>query len=283
MKEHRIDKEDGAEKNTKTDIKLEKLLCGIDINCVESIKTKQYTILFFLNSDMQQNKKVSSFFYFFRPFSTINTNSLPDLDNCLKCYALSIPFEIINTVKLDYRQYLSKSTVNEEFQQFESNSFTQLIFTSIKMTNTMEDSIKKTLLLLKMKELLVYLIEQNGKSVLNYIMYQPNFNQKEFVNLMKNNIKSNLSLSELAQLSNMSASKFKRIFFEIFNETPIRWFRKQRIKESCHFLKESSKTIEEISDLMGYRNSSNFIKVFKSIYKITPNEYRESHLLKNHS
>ncbi len=50
----------------------------------------------------------------------------------------------------------------------------------------------------------------------------------------------------------------------------------QRMERAVRLLKGTSLSIAEISDMLGYSNSSNFYKAFKEYYKKTPREYLEN-------
>ncbi len=49
-----------------------------------------------------------------------------------------------------------------------------------------------------------------------------------------------------------------------------------RMKEAAKLLKQSNLTVNEISALLGYEDSTYFMKVFKKYYRITPSDYRKT-------
>jgi YesN/AraC family two-component response regulator len=50
-----------------------------------------------------------------------------------------------------------------------------------------------------------------------------------------------------------------------------------KLEESCHLLRYTTKRISEISDALCFSNQSHYVKRFKSLYNMTPAEYRMNH------
>ncbi|MCD8147993.1 MAG: helix-turn-helix domain-containing protein [Clostridiales bacterium] len=48
------------------------------------------------------------------------------------------------------------------------------------------------------------------------------------------------------------------------------------MQKAAHLLKDTSMTVTEISFALGYYDASNFRRVFKNQYHVTPQEYRET-------
>ena len=56
----------------------------------------------------------------------------------------------------------------------------------------------------------------------------------------------------------------------------IEYVRKLRIKKAKELLKRTNKTIEEISNEVGWESAKRFRDVFKEFEGISPNEYRKN-------
>jgi len=82
----------------------------------------------------------------------------------------------------------------------------------------------------------------------------------------------NLSVSDWASLSGYSLSTFNRKFKKKYNISPKKWIIQQNMKLAHEALKNGS-SVSVCASEYGYSNTSNFIKVFKEIYKITPKQY----------
>ncbi len=69
------------------------------------------------------------------------------------------------------------------------------------------------------------------------------------------------------------SKKFKDDMGMTFTE----YIKKVRIEESCRLLINSDKTILEIAEAVGYPDTTFYHKSFRSIMKVSPNEYRKQH------
>jgi YesN/AraC family two-component response regulator len=65
---------------------------------------------------------------------------------------------------------------------------------------------------------------------------------------------------------------FKQETGENFNQYRLR----VKVEKAKEFLKNTSNTIEQISDKMGYQNIESFIRVFKKFTNHTPTTYRRN-------
>lgn len=82
----------------------------------------------------------------------------------------------------------------------------------------------------------------------------------------------NLSVSDWASLSGLSPSTFNRKFLRKYKLSPKKWITQQNMKLASEALKDGS-SVSDCASQFGYSNTSNFIKAFKEIYKITPKQY----------
>lgn len=131
------------------------------------------------------------------------------------------------------------------------------------------------LLELKVKELILLLVQtKNAESVVSLFseLFTPQkVNVKEIVN---NHIFSQLSVEDLANLSNMSVSTFSRTFQKIFNDTPANYIKAKRLERAKELLSFSSLAISEIAFQTCFNDVAHFSRSFKSAYKRSPSEYR---------
>lgn len=137
----------------------------------------------------------------------------------------------------------------------------------------------ENLIVNKLKELLLLLSKsEKATSIQDFVnsLFEPqkyNFNE-----IISKNLYSNLSLNELAYLSNVSLATFKRKFHDYYNESPAKYVLKKKIEKASILLSIKSKQISEIAYECGFESISNFDKVFKKVYKKTPSEYRLSQM-----
>ncbi|WP_342575026.1 helix-turn-helix domain-containing protein [Paenibacillus sp. FSL M8-0142] len=82
-----------------------------------------------------------------------------------------------------------------------------------------------------------------------------------------------VTLEEIAGYLNLNASYFSRLFKRETNQNFIEYVNMVKLEKAKQLLQKSNKSIEEISDYLGYANKSYFIKLFKREYGKTPSEY----------
>lgn len=90
-----------------------------------------------------------------------------------------------------------------------------------------------------------------------------------------------ISLSHLAEFFNYSERQIQRIIKDAtglnFNDN-IKYI---RMHHASDMLADTSLTVSEIAEALGYSDASSFRKVFKSFYNMTPQDYREARRQKN--
>ncbi len=93
--------------------------------------------------------------------------------------------------------------------------------------------------------------------------------------IMKCNFQKNIPMKAFAGLCGRSLSSFKRDFKQQLNTTPSRWLLEIRLKQAERLLLESDLNVNEICFESGFKNSSHFIRSFKTQYKYPPNQFRK--------
>lgn len=84
-----------------------------------------------------------------------------------------------------------------------------------------------------------------------------------------------IKLENLANLIYMNPSYFSRFFKKYNGLSPMDYLARIRIQEAIHLLKNSSKSISEITYACGFNNATSFNKTFKKINGCSPSEYRK--------
>lgn len=137
--------------------------------------------------------------------------------------------------------------------------------------------ISDELLELKIKELVLLLVRsKNAESVVSLFaeLFNPrNLNIKEVVN---NHLFSNLTIDDLANLSNLTVSTFNRAFQTIFHDTPANYIKTKRLERAKELLSVSSLSISEIAFQTCFNDVTHFSRSFRAIYQCSPTEYKLS-------
>lgn len=90
-----------------------------------------------------------------------------------------------------------------------------------------------------------------------------------------------LSVDLICQDNLISASKLKQLFKTYFDCGVIDYFNKMRIDYAKQLIRSSTKSISEISDMLGFNSIHYFSRYFKKMTGMTPTEYSHSALAKN--
>lgn len=83
-----------------------------------------------------------------------------------------------------------------------------------------------------------------------------------------------IDLSALASKLGISSAYLTKLFNKYEKCSPIKYITDLRIVEAKHLLYNTTLTIKEISERLGYQNQFYFSRVFRKINKISPREYR---------
>ncbi|WP_103068255.1 helix-turn-helix domain-containing protein [Aquimarina sediminis] len=88
------------------------------------------------------------------------------------------------------------------------------------------------------------------------------------------NLSKKLDLNEISGVAALSPYHFLRLFKAVYKKTPYQYLMEERMKRSVYLLKNSSKSINEISTESGYESHSSFSRNFKEYFGVTPILFR---------
>lgn len=97
---------------------------------------------------------------------------------------------------------------------------------------------------------------------------------KEVIAYVESNYKEEISLNIIAKCLFYSPNYLGNIFKQETGKYFSEYLTKYRIKKSAELLQDRKIKIKEVSLAVGYKDMPTFIKNFKSVYGITPSEYR---------
>jgi AraC-like DNA-binding protein len=98
---------------------------------------------------------------------------------------------------------------------------------------------------------------------------------QESIDFVSRNPAAELSLNELAQFTQLSASRYALAFRRVTGCSPMDYFNRLRVQRACELLRTTSKSVQEIGKLVGYNDPYYFSRAFKKIIGTSPNEYRK--------
>ena len=94
---------------------------------------------------------------------------------------------------------------------------------------------------------------------------------------IKNNYMNKMTLTDISKHVYLSKMYVSKIFKEEMKITLSEYINKTRIEKSTALLLDSSLSIVDVANLVGYEDQSYFTKVFKNIMGVSPGKYKEKH------
>ncbi len=180
-------------------------------------------------------------------------------------------FELLGEV----RPKQSSADADRVIYSFQHDHFTISFLKSLSETAKLPKGVKETITKVKLKELLLYLIDSYGPAFLHSMISNIGQNQR-FTDVIENNKYTKLSLKELAFLTNRSVSSFKREFEKHYSESPSKWFQDRRLEYASYLLTKEQMRPSDVHLTVGYENLSSFVQAFKGKYGVTPKQYQLS-------
>lgn len=98
---------------------------------------------------------------------------------------------------------------------------------------------------------------------------------KQALQFIQENYKEPVSVLQLANLCNFSASHFMNFFKQTVGISCAEYIIQLRLKVAAKLLKTTDLSVSDIALESGFGNLSNFNRKFKSHYLVTPSEYRK--------
>ena len=100
------------------------------------------------------------------------------------------------------------------------------------------------------------------------------------VNYLLNNLTSEIKLTELAREMAINRNKLAKAFKAYSGSTIFTWLFEQRMLHAAKLLLNTSQSIMQIAEQVGYQDSNNFSTAFKRAMGQSPRQYRQAVLAK---
>jgi AraC-like DNA-binding protein len=201
------------------------------------------------------------------------TERVPETNQTYKSLLL-----FFNDVAL--RQFVRNFEINDSsksethrVQAFHYDTYAQLFITSFQTLLESKLTLTQDLIQLKFEEIMLYLVKSNGPEFIFRLLSSQETQSSSLIRTVENNRLNRLSLKELAFLSNMSVSSFKRNFEKHYNTSPSNWFQEQRLNYAADLLKEGKRS-SDIYLEVGYESLSSFTQAFKEKFGFTPKKFQ---------
>jgi AraC-like DNA-binding protein len=97
---------------------------------------------------------------------------------------------------------------------------------------------------------------------------------EKIIEMMREDVRGELSLSEFAQSVNLSVWRLCHIFKSDVGMPPMRYLRLLRMERAKDLLESSFLSVKEIGYRVGLNDESHFVRDFKATYGLSPACYR---------
>lgn len=204
------------------------------------------------------------------------TEKLSNISHCYRSILFFFSNEDVLKFIRKYELDTPELSLHSSTHSFSYNSFIKRFVESLLDVSKLSISLQNKLFQVKFEEIMLYLIEEKGVGFLYSLISHSDDQSQKFIKTIESNQLTKLSIKELAFLSNMSVSTFKREFEKHFNNSPSKWFQEKRLEHSAFLLRNKSKRPSDVFEEVGYETLSNFIQAFKTKYGMTPKQYQLS-------
>lgn len=142
-----------------------------------------------------------------------------------------------------------------------------------------DDYIEKPVKINEIKEIIKKIIEKNIiKGSINVLDIEEKIEKAKLI--AERNFDKKISLKDVTDIICLSPKYFSRIFKECTGLGFGDYKLNVKVNKSKELLINKSKSIEQVSYELGYKNVESFIRIFKKITGFTPSEFRENQRLK---
>lgn len=183
-----------------------------------------------------------------------------------RIYDRELPAFLKNKIKSLPQKPGTKIVLDELFQKF---------FDSLLFYFANPELVNEELMSLKLKELLLLLENTKDSDKLHHILsslFSPQ--TYSFKSIIESHLYDNLSIEDLAEIAGQSLSSFKRSFREVFDCSPGKYIREQRLARAAQLLTSTDQSISEIAYACAFNDLANFSNCFKQQYGCSPSDYR---------
>lgn len=99
---------------------------------------------------------------------------------------------------------------------------------------------------------------------------------EEICQYIEQNISRPFSLKELSQRFHYSDNYIIMLFKARYGMTPNRYYLRKKTDTACLYLRNTNRSIKDISEELGFADQHYFCNVFRKIKQMTPKQYRDA-------
>lgn len=122
-----------------------------------------------------------------------------------------------------------------------------------------------------------HLIQSTKSTSLKHTSKMSDFYIKEAISFIEQNFQNNITIEDIASVCGINRSYFGKIFHNAVGKSPQEFLMNYRMIKARELLKLTSLSISDIGSAVGYENQLHFSRAFKTIYGVSPRNWRNQH------
>ncbi|WP_411031287.1 helix-turn-helix domain-containing protein [Spongiimicrobium sp. 3-5] len=161
------------------------------------------------------------------------------------------------------------------YSKYKSSELLKNYIDSLQFYFSNPSLVNEELLKLKLKELVLLLARTNNAEAVQQLLASM-FTSVEvaFKEVVEANLYNNLTTDELAKLTSLSLSSFKREFAKHYKTSPAKYIRGRKLRKARKLLLATDLRVSEVAFDCGFTDLAHFSKSFHKSYQCSPTEYR---------
>ncbi len=105
------------------------------------------------------------------------------------------------------------------------------------------------------------------------------FYVREAMNYIEQNYARDIKIEDIARRCNLERSYFGKLFKKVLGQSPQEFLIRFRMAKASDMLITTNRSIGDIGEAIGYPNLLHFSRAFKSVYGMSPRDYRQNNKL----
>ncbi len=267
---------------------------GLDEEELKTYKSIITTDIYSIAEYVPTSKKMHSFYHnheayeFIIPFNTIPLliyNKANYIGEVGYCYPVNPDVE--HGIEYELNSHLLSIVVDKDFMEktkdrlgYHNKYFYTRFLVSRELTQTLNE-FKTSLNNNLMIKAIDILVNDGLKDGIDNRRPTKNYFKKikSSILYMSNNYANpNLTIKEIAEMSEYSYTYFTKAFTKYMHDTPVDHLNKLRLSKAKELMKDKNLSFKEIAIRCGFKNASSFTESFKRIIGILPKEYKNKYL-----
>jgi len=190
----------------------------------------------------------------------------------------TIFYSQISDCRILYEFFLIEEPHNEIlFFDYDANSFSYSDALNLKQTMKEEKEFQDKLIRMYCVALLTHLQQQHHEHlVINYSSMNETHFFGKILKYMGEHY-SDITMKQLAEKFSYHPDYLSHLFKKITGQTFKEKLTEIRMEQACRYLENTDMKISYISQMIGYKDKSHFIKCFEAAYHKKPSQYRKEH------